>query len=169
MTKWMSCVLLAVGAGLVAGCGYDGPGIEIKTPADLQKVTARNPRPTLVVFHKDGCSACARLVPVMQALAKEYDGRVTFTKCMIMDMFFTVTSYDLKARYEVDAMPTVTLLVDGRERAHWVLTYNLADYRRVLNEALGDSSASSQPASQAASQPASQPASGPASAPADTE
>ncbi|MEI7836852.1 MAG: thioredoxin family protein [Planctomycetota bacterium] len=159
--KWKVCGLLVAGVGALAGCGYEGPGIEIKTPAEFEKVAIKNSRPTIVVFHKDGCSACGKLTPVMQTLAKEYDGRVTFAKCMIMDLFFNVKSYELKMRYEVEAMPTVTLIANGRERAHWVLTYNLADYRRVLNETLGDSSPSSQPANQAASQPTSQPASMP--------
>ena len=156
MTTWKACVLLA--AVTLAGCGYDGPGAEIRTPADFERVAIKNPKPTIVVFHKDGCSACGKLTPVMQTLAKEYAGRVTFARCMIMDMFFNVTSYDLKVQYEVEAMPTVTLIADGRERAHWVLTYNLADYRRVLNSALGEAG----PASRAATQPASRSASEPA-------
>lgn len=163
MTKWKSLVLLAGCVGALAGCGYDGPGIVVKTPEDMERVAIKNPRPTIVIFHKDGCSACGKLTPVMQTLAKEYDGRVTFAKCMIMDLFFTVTSYDLKARYEVAAMPTVTLIANGQERAHWVLTYNLADYRRVLDAALEESPG----ATRATTQPAS--ASRPASAPTGKE
>ncbi|MCY2931525.1 MAG: thioredoxin family protein [Planctomycetota bacterium] len=149
MMRWMAYGVVGVAAAVaLGGCGYEGPGLEIRNPADLERVAIRNPKPTVVVFHKDGCSACAKLTPVIQALAKEYEGRVTFAKCMILDMFFNVTSYALKTRYEVEAMPTVS--------------YNLADYRRVINRALGETGPASRPASEPAGEPATQPANEPA-------
>lgn len=163
MMRWMAYGVVGVAAAVaLGGCGYEGPGLEIRNPADLERVAIRNPKPTVVVFHKDGCSACAKLTPVIQALAKEYEGRVTFAKCMILDMFFNVTSYALKTRYEVEAMPTVVVIAEGRERAHLVLSYNLADYRRVINRALGETGPASRPASEPAGEPATQPANEPA-------
>lgn len=183
MRTWKVCralVLATAGAVALAGCGYEGPGLVIRNAADFDRVALHNKKPTVVVFHKDGCSACGKLTPVIQTLAKEYDGRVTFAKCMILDLFFNVTSYELKVRYEVEAMPTVLVMGGGREQAHLVLTYNLADYRRVLNKALGVTGSAAPasgpatqpgtpPAEEEAQEPAGEPATRPASRPAATE
>lgn len=128
-----ACTLLAMLAG---GCAtekavvYDGL-------AEVEKVIADSKKPVLLMFFKGGCASCAALEPTFDQLANEYKDRAVVAKFMILTFVFGVTSPELKDRYGVVFVPHVILTVNGQERQHWIMDYNIDDYRKGLDEALG--------------------------------
>ena len=123
-------------AALLTGAGcQSATALEINDPAQLQTIVDQKDKPVLVLFYKQGCASCLALMPTIDKLAQEYDGRVSVGQYMILNFAFGVTSQDVKDRYDVILVPHVVLLVNGKERARWIMEYNIDSYRKVLDEA----------------------------------
>lgn len=139
--KPLACVrwalpLLAAGALSASGCQSAGATVEINTAAEFQSLVVNNPKPALVLFYKQGCASCLALMPTMDTLAQEYQGRATVGQFMIFTFVLAVTNQELKDRYNVELVPHVVLLVDGKERGHWTMEYDIDVYRQALDAAL---------------------------------
>ncbi|MCY2924861.1 MAG: thioredoxin family protein, partial [Planctomycetota bacterium] len=138
---------LALLAILLTGAGCQSAGaLATNDPAPLQTLVGQKDKPVLVLFYKQGCASCLALMPTIDKLAQEYDGRVTVGQFMILNFVFGVTSQDVKDRYDVVLVPHVVLMVNGKEKARWIMEYNIDAYRKVLDEA-------TQPTRQAARTP----------------
>lgn len=134
-------VLLAGGAALAlsaGGCARSGGPIELEDEADFNATVQRSPKPVLVMFYKAGCASCMALDPTIDRLAHEYAGRVVVAKFMILTFAFGVTAPDLKEKYGIIFVPHVILFVNGQERQHWIMDYNISDYREALEAAIGN-------------------------------
>ncbi|MBE3098074.1 MAG: hypothetical protein IMZ44_13230 [Planctomycetes bacterium] len=123
--------------GLLTGGRAGAKLMRIKDEADFDRRVLQADRPVLVVFYKGGCPTCLLLHPALGQLAGEYQGRVIFARFEIMKPYFVVTSREVKKRYHVAFYPTVILFVNGQEKDRWVLGYNLAAYRKALDEVAG--------------------------------
>jgi thiol-disulfide isomerase/thioredoxin len=128
-----ACALLALLAG---GCASE-KAVVYTAPSEVETVVASSPKPVLMMYFKGGCASCAALEPTFDQLAAEYKDRAVIAKFMILTLVFEVTSPELKDRYGVVFVPHVVLTVNGQEKQHWVMDYNIDDYRKALNEALG--------------------------------
>jgi len=64
--------------------------------------------PVLVDFYADWCGPCKMMAPVIEALAEEYEGRVTIGKLDVDE------NGDIAARYGVMTIPTIFLFKDGK-------------------------------------------------------
>lgn len=64
---------------------------------------------TLVDFWATWCAPCRALGPVLDKLSEELGDKVKFTKVNTQD------EPDLAGKFDVQALPTVVLLKDGRE------------------------------------------------------
>jgi thioredoxin 1 len=62
----------------------------------------------LVDFWATWCPPCRRLAPTLDALAADYDGRLTVAKVDVDE------NPDLAQRYGVQSIPTLILFRDGR-------------------------------------------------------
>jgi thioredoxin 1 len=134
--------LAALGTG---GCQSSGSTIEIHNPAEFQSVAVDNPKPTLVLFYKQGCASCLALMPTIDKLAQEYQGRAMVGQFMILTFTFGVTSQELKDRYEVALVPHVVLLVNGKVKDHWTMEYDIDAYRKGLDAAISSGAAETVP------------------------
>ena len=141
----MGVLALAALAAGGSGC-TSAAALEIHDPGQLQTLVAQKDKPVLVLFYKEGCASCLALMPTINQLAQEYDGRATVGQYMILTFVFGVTSQDVKNRYDVVLVPHVVLMVNGKEKARWIMEYNIDAYRKVLDEA-------TQPTRQAARTP----------------
>jgi hypothetical protein len=56
---------------------------------------------------------------------------------MLVQPYFAVTSPELKDKYDISFFPTVILFINGRETWRFLRDYDLDDYRKAMNEALG--------------------------------
>lgn len=118
---------------LAGGCSSAGT-LEISEPAQLQSLVDQKDKPALILFYKDGCASCLALMPTINKLAREYEGRVNVAQFMILNFVFIPTSQEVKDRYDVILVPHVVLMVNGKERARWIMEYNIDSYRKVLDE-----------------------------------
>ncbi|MCY2931809.1 MAG: thioredoxin family protein [Planctomycetota bacterium] len=129
----LAAAIALLALSLAGGCSAGG-AMEISDPAQLQSLVSQKDKPVLVLFYKDGCASCLALMPTINKLAGEYEGRVSVGQFMILNFVFVPTSQEVKDRYDVILVPHVALLVNGKEKARWIMEYNIDSYRKVLDE-----------------------------------
>jgi thioredoxin 1 len=131
-TALMVFVLGALFVVLMPGCGAPASSEgarEVPEIASTEEFTAKvlqAPRPVMVDFYADWCGPCRRLAPTMDALAKQYAGRVDFVRVNVDK------HGDLAQRYGVRAIPLVVLIRAGSEAHRWEGAYPAEEYRKVL-------------------------------------
>jgi len=67
--------------------------------------------PMLIDFWASWCGPCKALAPVVEKLAKVYEGRVAVGKVDVDE------EQDLAGRYKIRSVPTLILFKDGEEAA----------------------------------------------------
>lgn len=89
----------------------DAPGAEPVhvTDATFQEVVLGAPVPAMVDFWAPWCGPCRMVAPVVEALAREYDGRAVVAKIN------TDENQQLAGRLGIMGIPTLILFKDGQE------------------------------------------------------
>ncbi len=88
--------------------------------------------PVLVDFWAEWCPPCHRLAPVLDELAAEFQGRARIVK---LD---ADANPDTARRYQVMAMPTLTMFRGGEVVSQIVGAQPKARLRGQIEDALGD-------------------------------
>lgn len=76
---------------------------------DFQDQVLNSPIPVLVDFYANWCGPCKALVPILEQLSKEADGKYKIVK------IDCDSSTDLAKEYNVNVLPTLVLFKDGKE------------------------------------------------------
>jgi thioredoxin 1 len=85
-----------------------------------------------VDFWAQWCAPCLAAAPVLEELAKEYDGKVEFAKVDVD------SNSPLAAKYGIAAIPTMLIFKDG-EPVQQILGYKpKKELNKVLDEVLGE-------------------------------
>jgi len=84
--------------------------------------------PVVVDFYGGGCPPCEVVSPIVEELAKEYDGKVKFVKLNMDDD--EEQSSRLAARFELMSVPTVLFFHGGRVADRVVGVVPKADLRQ---------------------------------------
>lgn len=81
------------------------------TDDSFESVVLQANLPTLVDFWAPWCAPCRRIAPLLDGVAKEYEGKVNFVKIDVSDNQTT------PAKYNVRGIPTLMLFKDGKDIA----------------------------------------------------
>ena len=84
------------------------PSIVSLTQENFAKEVLESGTPVLVDFWAEWCSPCRALIPVLDELAEEYDGRVRIGKVNIDEQQALATQYGVRA------IPTLLLFHQGQ-------------------------------------------------------
>lgn len=77
------------------------------TAANFDKEVLQSEVPVLVDFYADWCGPCKMMAPVVEELAKAYEGKVKIGKCNIDD------EMEIAQRYNVMSIPTFIIFKGG--------------------------------------------------------
>ena len=111
------------------------------TDDNFQNEVLKSAAPVVVDFWAEWCQPCKALGPVMDQLAKEFEGRVKIGK---LDIDANQSS---AARYEVSSIPTVIVFQGGEPVNRLLGLRRKEDFQMAIQKALGDAQASSAPTS----------------------
>ncbi|MFQ6054328.1 MAG: thioredoxin, partial [Candidatus Bathyarchaeia archaeon] len=89
------------------GPWIEGSVVEL-TAADFSEAISRATRPVLVDFWAGWCAPCTAMKPVLEAMAREYAGKVSFAKVNVD------RNEGLARRFGVRGIPNFILFKDGR-------------------------------------------------------
>ena len=129
-------VLWLLAALAASGCASKNL-VQVEDQSEFQKQVLAADRPVLVNFYKGGgCPTCLLVNPILNELAEEYQGRVSFARFEAMTPLFQVTSQPLRDAYNIAFFPTTVLFVDGKEKERWIMDYDINHYRRTLDAVL---------------------------------
>jgi len=81
-------------------------------------------------FTSPWCSACKKMHPVVESMAQEFDGSVSFG---IMDIS---TSTQVPVELRILSLPTALIFVNGRETKRFTGAYSVGDLKTSLLELL---------------------------------
>ena len=117
----------------VAQTGPTGP-VHIGSAEAFDRVVQKANQPVLVDFYADWCGPCRMLAPIIEKLAKEYQGRVIVAKVNV-DGLPAIAS-----RYGIQGIPAVFVFDKGKEVQRLVGVQPQSAYAKVLDKLLGSAS-----------------------------
>jgi len=79
------------------------------TDETFQELVLNSPLPTLVDFWAPWCAPCRMIAPIVEDLARDYEGRAQFAKVNTDD------NVEMAGRLGIMGIPTLILFKDGRE------------------------------------------------------
>jgi len=74
----------------------------------FQKTVLQSKLPVLVDFWAQWCGPCMATAPILEELAKDYDGKISFAKVNVDE------NSPLAAKYGIAAIPTILIFKDSQ-------------------------------------------------------
>ncbi len=97
----------------------------------FDKVVIQSPNFVMVDFWATWCGPCKMVAPIVEELAKEYEGRVTFAKVN------TDENPDLASRYNIRGIPTLIFFKEGKVLDQVIGAVPKAQLKAKLDSFLG--------------------------------
>ena len=102
----------------------------VVTDASFEDDVIKSETPVLVDFWAEWCGPCKMVAPIVEELADEYDGTVTFAKLDVDSNPKTATGYGIRG------IPTLLIFSDGQPVDQIVGAVPKAVLKKRLDEAL---------------------------------
>lgn len=100
------------------------------TTANFDKEVLQSEVPVLVDFYADWCGPCKMMAPVVEELAKAYEGKVKIGKCNIDD------EMEIAQKYNVMSLPTFIIFKGGEAVDTKVGAMSKDELENKINNAL---------------------------------
>ena len=97
----------------------------------FDRMVIKATKPVLVDFWAAWCRPCLMVAPVIDELAREFDGRIDFLKLDVDK------NQQTASKYNVMSIPTIMVFKGGKPVSNMVGFRSKADLKRSLEEALG--------------------------------
>ncbi len=97
----------------------------------FQAVVLESKLPVLVDFWAQWCAPCLAAAPIMEELAKEYGGKVSFAKVNVEDNSL------IAAKYGIAAIPTMIIFKERQPVQQIVGLKSKKELKKILDELLG--------------------------------
>lgn len=105
--------------------------MELKfTTGNFEAEVLSSQLPVLVDFYADWCGPCKMMAPVVDELAKAYEGKIKVGKCNIDD------NMELAQKYRVASIPTFMIFKDGQIVSTSVGGQSKKDLEKILEQVL---------------------------------
>ena len=101
------------------------------TDETFDKEVLKSAMPVLVDFWAPWCGPCRMMSPVIEELAKEYEGKARIGKLNMDDY------PEAARRYNVQAIPTLLVFRGGKVEEQMVGVHSKADIKKVLDQLVG--------------------------------
>ena len=86
--------------------------------------------PVMVDFFAEWCGPCKMVEPTMEALSREYSGKVKFVKINVDD------NQSISMRYDIMSIPTAMIFEKGEIKDSLIGAFPAAAYRQRIDQAL---------------------------------
>ena len=104
----------------------------ISNAKDWQVKVVDSTKPVFVDFWAEWCGPCRMVGPVVEELAKDYEGKVEFVKVNVDE------ANELAAKYNIFSIPTLMLLNKGQVVAQQVGAASKESYKNMIERALAN-------------------------------
>lgn len=100
------------------------------TTANFDEEVLNSGIPVFVDFYADWCGPCKMMAPIVEELAKKYDGKVKVGKCNIDE------ENGIAARYRIMSIPTMMIFKDGQIKETIVGAVSQKELEEKIDKAL---------------------------------
>jgi thioredoxin 1 len=92
-------------------------GVMELTDQNFDETIAASKTPVLVDFWAAWCGPCRRVAPIVEEIAREYDGKLTVAKVDIDQ------NQEVTVRYGIQSIPTLMIFKDGKMQDRLIGAY----------------------------------------------
>ena len=133
ITRYSLFLIIALSIMLIVFRGdrvHDPVNMTEVNDQTFEEEVRESEKPVLVYFWANWCGYCRSLTPVLDDLAKEYEGRVVFHSVDIDE------NPELVERYRIEGVPYVFLFKNGKAVDARISAYSADNYRNWIDQHL---------------------------------